>query len=636
MCGITGYINKQISIPDTSTIIKMLQIQKHRGPNDSGIQALNFLNGSIKEVPVNRPIRLDDEFDALIGFNRLSILDLSDNGHQPMLNSEQNVILVMNGEIYNAFDLKPGLEKNGYLFKSTTDTEVVLALYLKVGFRKMICQLNGMFAIAIADLRTGEFHIARDRFGIKPLYYLNNQKILAFSSEIKSFLYLEDFHARLNQARLDEYLLFRNTIEESLFKEIQTLPPGTMFTYNHRAGISLTKFFDINDFNRSQVSRYDISYYQKNIELLIANSVESQLMSDVKLGCQLSGGVDSSIVTWYANKRARRGNFESVSIIFNDQNYNEEEYIDKVTGKLGITTHKFLLTSQYFLDNLENATWHFETPINHPNTIGIFLLSQRAKEHVTVLLSGEGADEVFGGYSRFYDASFPLINKKFFTKIIRSIKGPNELATYLNPTTRSVLSSSFMLPETAKKLYSSFSLNDAISHRCMLYDNLVGSSFDRQVKYEIITYLPDLLIRQDKMSMAHSIENRVPFLDNYVVAGSFDIPEKFLVKPLFFSDKSSGKFLLKEMASQLFDKDFAYRRKMGFSIPLREYFSEKRFNEYLHDKILPGIKRRGIIDHKLIQKWLKSIPIISSYEIESLWISITFEIWATAFLDFKK
>jgi asparagine synthase (glutamine-hydrolysing) len=634
MCGITGYINiDNTPIQDSSIILDMLRVQKHRGPDDSGIRAINLSKGISAEVQVSEPVYVDHEFNGMLGFNRLSILDLSANGHQPMASPDQKVLLTLNGEIYNAFDFKNELIQWGYDFKSTSDTEVVLALYLKYGIDGLLERLNGMFAIVIADLRSGMLYIARDRFGIKPMYYIFNSKMLAFSSELKSFRHLRDFTYRLDEVKIDEYLLFRSNINGTLFSDIESLKPGTYLIYNPEKGLIHKKFFDINSNSRIIEGNGGFDYYTSMLKTKLGRSVEMQLMSDVKLGCQLSGGIDSSLVTYFANQNAKKGHFESVSIIFSDPRFNEEKYINEVAQQLDISAHKFLLDNQYYLKHLEKATWHLETPINHPNTIGIYLLSQRAKEYVTVLLSGEGADEVFGGYQRYYDISYPFGNRVLFSKIKGSIKNPASLFAYLNPVNRAVMATAFMQPQIAARLKNDFSVQKACEERKALYNSLNGSVFDRQVKYEMKTYLPDLLIRQDKMSMAHSIENRVPFLDNEVVDSSFHIPEKYLLMRKSPEGYNTEKYLLKKLTASLFSDSFAFRDKMGFGIPLRQYFNDTHFNTYLMDKVLPGIKIRGIFNHKLVMGWMSEVPSLRPSNLESLWIALTFEIWASVYID---
>jgi asparagine synthase (glutamine-hydrolysing) len=635
MCGIAGYINKnQCHIRDTSCIMSMLKVQKHRGPDDSGIRAFNIISKANSEYPVQHNKNIDENFNAIFGFNRLSILDLSINGHQPMLNQDKNVILMMNGEIYNAFDLKPELESYGFAFRSTTDTEVVLNLYIKFGIYGLLSRLNGMFAIAIADLRIGKIYLIRDRFGIKPLYFIDTAERLAFSSEIKSFEFISEFKFELNENKLDEYLIYRSNIEDTIFKNVKSILPGHYLEYSVNAKIIQHTYFDINSYIRKP-KNHDLTKNITLIETLLEKSVQSQLMSDVKLGCQLSGGVDSSLVTYLANESNKKGQFETVSIVFNEKKYTEKQYIDLVTKKIKVESHNFLMDSEYYLNNIKKVTWHFEAPINHPNTIGIFFLAQRAKEYVTVLLSGEGADEIFGGYSHFYNVVYPFLS----THVLRHIKYNffplHDLVRYLNPPYRAINATAHLTPSYALNLKPDFKVGNAMNQRLSLYNSLTGSVFDKQVKYEMKTYLPDILIRQDKMSMANSIESRVPFLDNNVVEGAFSLPRNHLIRRSSFKIKNTEKFLIKKIAEKHFGEDFAFRKKMGFQIPLRNFFIDKRFDEFINDQIMPGIESRGIFNYSCIKNWVSDIGKISNKDIEALWIMISFELWAQTFLTKK-
>nr|WP_321409451.1 asparagine synthase (glutamine-hydrolyzing) [uncultured Carboxylicivirga sp.] len=634
MCGIAGYIHTdQKPIKDTGNILPMLKIQKHRGPDDSGIRAFSLDRGESLELGIDQVSGIDSAFEGVLGFNRLSILDLSANGHQPMVSPDNKVILAFNGEIYNAFSYKTELEAWGYRFKSSTDTEVILALYLKYGLEGMLNRLNGMFAIVIADLSRKELYIARDRFGIKPMYYINTNNTLAFSSELKSFKHLEEFSFELNNQKLDEYLLFRNNLNGTLYKHIESLKPGHYLIYSRSKGLGLKQFFEINDYHRENTTKQAIGQTKSQLEKCLEDSVQSQLMSDVKLGCQLSGGIDSSLVTWLANRNANKGHFESVSIVFDDQRFSEEKYIDIVRDQLGITSHKFLLEGDYYFDHFVNATWHLEGPLNHPNTIGIYKLSQRAKEYVTVLLSGEGADEVFGGYSRFYDISFPFRTRKLLSEVKKYRRQLSGFLNYFSQDMRAIIPTSFMNPTLATSVFKDFNFTNAVTDRRALYHQLNGSVFDKQVKYEIKTYLPDLLIRQDKMSMAHSIENRVPFLDNDLVEHSFTIPEDQLLIKAGGSIKNTQKYLLKKMGEDVFGNGFAFRDKMGFGIPVREFFMDKRFNQYLNDQIKSGIKNRGLFNYELINKWISNINQLRYDELEALWVVVAFETWAVKYFD---
>ena len=634
MCGITGYINTDFRpVRNTDQILKMLKLQKHRGPDDSGIRLFSLLSASSAETSCLTPESIDADFEGILGFNRLSILDLSMNGHQPMLNPDNNVIIALNGEIYNAFDFRNELQDWGYKFRSATDTEIVLALYLRHGFEGMLERLNGMFALIVIDLRSRELYLARDRFGIKPLYYILNDRVLAFSSELKSFAFLEDFEFTLNSTKLDEYLLFRNNLSGTLFEGLESLEPGHYLNYRSGQKLIKSRYYDVNDYSRSKRSGTFDSFGTEVREWL-DKSVRSQLVSDVKLGCQLSGGIDSSLVTWLANTNAKNGSFESVSIVFKNKLFSEESYIDRVTETLGIKSHKFLLDNEYYLDNLGKATWHLESPLNHPNTVAVYKLSQRAKDYVTVLLSGEGADEVFGGYKRFYDIKYPFSVNRLLTELNRNLSNPSEVFRYfLDNRQRAIMSNAYMTPFLAGRLMRNFSRDRAISDRLALYNTLSGSGFDKQIKYEMKTFLPDLLIRQDKMSMAHSIENRVPFLDNEVVNGAFSIPEQFLMLRDRSIGKNTEKYLLKKMTAAVFGEDFAFRKKMGFGIPVKEFFSDEKFREYMNDQVLPGIRHRGLFSYKLVSGWFENIKTLKYTEMEALWIVISFEIWAAIYLD---
>lgn len=631
MCGIAGYFNKQGKpIGDTATMIQMLEIQRHRGPDDAGIRAFSLKGAGSIECSHQQAQPVEGAFEGVLGFNRLSILDLSKNGHQPMCSADEKVMLMLNGEVYNAFDFTEELKASGFSFRSTSDTEVVLYLYLKYGFDEMIKKLNGMFAIVVVDLRNETITIARDRFGIKPMYLFETNSLLAFSSEIKSFLRLPEFKATLNDEVLDEYLFFRNVIDKTLFKGVESLEPGTYKTWAQSGAPVTVKYFDINQYQRVE-NNQSIDAIIATLKAHLHSSVKSQLISDVKLGCQLSGGVDSSLVTWLARDIKKDGLFETVSIVFDEERVNEEAYIDKVTNQLSLTAHKFLLDAPYYLSNFEKATWHFEGPVNHPNTIGIYLLSEQAKKYVTVLLSGEGADEVFGGYDRFSSVNYPCHLKTILLGIRKNIATPfNFLQNYFSEADRMITGYNPMTTGIAKKLKTGFDFNRASASRRGIYESLSGSLFDRQVKYEMKTYLPDLLIRQDKMSMAHSIENRVPFLDNELVAHSFSIPQQHLLPKA--GREMTSKYALKKLTGKLFaDENFAFRRKQSFGIPLRDFFKDKNFHQYLTDEILPGIEQRKIFNAKLPRHWLNNLNSLSVNEIEALWIMVAFETWAKKF-----
>jgi asparagine synthase (glutamine-hydrolysing) len=630
MCGLSGYYNKNVEpLQDTGVMTRLLEGQHHRGPDDRGIRAFSFKYSTSHEFPSGTPQALSQHFEGLLGFNRLAILDLSKNGHQPMCSSDEKVMLMLNGEIYNAFDCKKDLVDDGYSFRSNTDTEVVLNLYLKHGFEKMIAMLNGMFAIVLVDLRVSKLFLARDRFGIKPLYLYERADLFAFASEIKSFLHLPGFSATLNNSLLDEYLLFRNNINRTLFKNVTCLEPGHYLEFSPQTGSRTVRYFDIENYERA-VNRATLEDSLALLKNAISTSVKRQLLSDVKLGCQLSGGVDSSLVTYFAKAASNGDLLETVSVIFDDPVFNEEPYMNRVSDRVGVISHRFRMEPSYYLKSFEKATWHFEGPLNHPNTIGIYLLSEKARQFVTVLLSGEGADEVFGGYSRFAKLNNPFQLRTIISGLKKNRSTPLAfLKHYSSGEDRAILSSAFMTAGVAADLKTDFNFASALEARRAIYRTLTGSTFDKQVKYEMKTYLPDLLIRQDKMSMAHSIENRVPFLDNEIVERSFAIPESHLLPDE--NAHQNNKYALKKLAAEIFDDSFAFREKQGFGIPLRTFFNDKEFRSYLGDEIIPGILKRRIFDGNLIARWFQHLNKISAGELEALWIMVSFEAWAKKF-----
>lgn len=630
MCGFTGYYYlDQRRESSNAPIREMLKLQHHRGPDDSGITLINTLLGDFEHLPILENVQSRVEANLVFGFNRLSILDLSANGHQPMESPDSSVILMMNGEVYNAFDFKDELLAKGHVFKGSSDTEMVLHMYLEFGMQGMIERLNGMFALAIFDRNNHLLHLARDRFGIKPLYILQEEGRLAFASELKSFKALPDFRFEADYTHLDEFLLFRNLINRTLFKNIRNLTPGTYLTVDKEGDMHEVIFYDI---NREGSSTLPALEAQKMIQDALIRSVKSQMMSDVKLGCQLSGGVDSSLVTSYAADFVQEGKLETISITFYDPRFSEEKYIDQVASKFALMAHKYTMEPDYYFDTLDKAIWHFEQPLNHPNSIGIYLLSEQAKKHVTVLLSGEGADETMAGYSRFIHLNGPLLGKNFLGGLKKNRKNPIEyLAYYFNSEDRVIMSSSYSNLETAKALLPSFKLKSALMERRVILKKLQGNAILRQQKYELQSYLPDLLMRQDKMSMAHSIENRVPFLDNYFVSQALKVPADQLIHNK--NNKKEAKYLLKEICAQRFDEAFAYRNKMGFGIPLKGFMSSEGFVKKWKEDIEPGIAKRGLFSTTEMTKWMDNIQKASPYQLDGIWLMVNFEIWARQYLD---
>lgn len=605
MCGIVGMIGtKNRKIENSSKIFEMMDAQIHRGPNDSGAVTFDYAE-NVGHTLFERENRL---CDGVLGFNRLSILDTSAAGHQPMFSPNQDVILIFNGEIYNAFELKNIYSL--YSFKSKTDTEVILALYLKYGFAKTIGMLNGMFSICLVDLRINKVFLVRDRFGIKPLYWTYQNNILYFASEYKSFLDLDlSFH--LDAMAVSEYFNFRSCISRTMAKEVHQITPGTYLCVSENE-VSSYKYFDINQYREKHIllSKDEL---EDKLEFLLTQAVQRQLISDVPLGCQLSGGIDSSLIS--ALVKLEVGNsVDSISILFDDIRFTEKPWIDYVGKMLQLNQHNITFGNDVdFISLMEKCVWHEEGVLTHPNSLGIYLLSESARKYVTVLLSGEGADECFAGYTRF-------------------ALGDGQTNSYNDWIRRTTT-----IPSDLRKAIFPDIQDDFIEcERIDLIKGLSGSFFDKKRKYEFMTYLPELLIRQDKMSMANSIENRVPFLDNDLVEFAFSLSEDQLIKEN--SGKIITKYPLKKLSEKRFGDDFTYRKKMGFSVPIQNFIKNNEFEQYFRNIIVPGVKKHAIFNSDVLVRLYENISIehYDYNEVECFWRTLTAEVWCQKFLDYRK
>ncbi len=609
MCAITGIIAKgKERYIQTEELFKMCRIQRHRGPDDEGGVALDLNGSKIREISSGETIACK----GLLGFERLSIQDLSRNGHQPMQNTESDISIIFNGEVYNFVELRTSLVKKGHIFRSGTDTEVILHMYMEYGIEKTLEALNGMFAFAIADIRTRKLYIVRDRFGIKPLYVAYTEDVLLFASEVKAFLGYHGFCAKLNMAAVEEYILFKSLLSDTLLLGVGQLEAGTVMEYDLETDyIRKWKYFDVESYHRSEreCSYADI---KERIWETMKAVVRRQVISDVKVGSQLSGGIDSSILSQIAAEE--HGLTDTVSCKVECEEQADGPYIDVVNKKLMLNAHVGKIDARFFIDHIIDTVWHFDSILSHTPAVGMLQISECAhKNGIRVLLSGEGADEMYGGYKCFQKLAFSQ-NSLNEDDIINTIifRDGREDINFLRR----------VLPGLEPESY--------YQKRKDYFARFTGSVFDRQIKYEISTHLVELLSRQDKMSMAHSVENRVPYLDNELVRLAWDIPESFLM------DRASkeGKFILKDIASELFGREFAFRRKVGFFIPGNMFLCS---DMALIGRILAYIKKRGIIHSDIFEQWAHSELRVYgqlNYFQSALFLKMfTLEIWCQMFLD---
>ena len=633
MCGIAGFFNLTGEPADPAALARMTDVQRHRGPDDQGFRLFSLQSGHSLELPAGDLARRP-EFEGALGFNRLKILDLSECGHQPMVNHDGTVMLAFNGEIYNAFDYRQELEASGFRFRSTTDTEVILYLYEKYGLDGMLERLNGMFAIVLVDLRSREIHIARDHFGIKPFYWAIAGSTVLFASEAKAFLSHPAFRAELDGDQVDEYLSFRFIAgEQSMLKGVRQLRPGHCLRITH-AGVTSRAYWRLPDYERRDLTN---AQAMETFEELLRGSVKSQLISDVKVGCQLSGGIDSSVVSVLARSHFD-ANMETFSIVFDDPRYTEQAWMEEAATAARAVSHQFTFTSDFFFDTIAKASWHMDQPMGHPNSVGIWLLAQHAHEFVTVLLSGEGADEVLGGYTRFYYASLhPKVEP--WLPILRGVPGfGRRIARQFRGSAADsfIMASLFHQPDALRRLRPEANFDAVLDRRRQLFGEGTSDHLSNCFRYEMQTYLVDLLVRQDKMTMAHSVENRVPFLDRKLVDFTRSVPANFLVgTSIALRDPRmrATKVLLKRLAAKMFNERFAYRRKSGFSLPIADLFTSSRAARLMEDQVLPGMRDRGLGNVDVVRgQWMRMRQ-LDQGAAESVWISVALELWAQQFLD---
>jgi asparagine synthase (glutamine-hydrolysing) len=596
MCGIAGFVNLDGAPVDAGVLGAMTDMIRHRGPDDRGTLGLSLRGGTA---------------DTALGFQRLKILDLSPRGHQPMVGADGTVALLFNGAIYNASDDRANLERDGYRFLTDTDTEVILALYERHGLERTLERLDGMFAIAIADTRRGVVHLIRDRLGIKPLYWTERGTTVLFASEAKAFLAHPAFSAAIDPGHVDELLAFRCLAgEASLLEGVRRVQPGHRVTITP-AGVTVSRYWSIPDHREKlSVSRGEAV---DRLEHLLDRSVQAQLRSDVTVGCQLSGGVDSSLVTMLA--RSHHGaDLRAFSIVVEPQ-LSEERWIVAAAATARAHSHRFPFDEEAFVGALDAASWHMDQPVGQPNSLALWLLARRARAHATVLLTGEGADELFGGYARAHDAR----------------TSTDDGAGVKDAVERFIRASQFHSEARLAKLRPAANLRPALEARRALFEEGRGDHLSNCLKYDMRTHLVDLLVRQDKMMMGHGVENRVPFLDAHVIDFARALPGEHLVGSL--PDGSPGtKMVVKDLARRHFGPALVDRRKSAFNLPLAQYFRSPTFVALMEDRLLPGMAARGIVDVGVVRRWWRR-ALSAPATTEGFWIPVALELWAQQFID---
>ncbi len=635
MCGIAGLYHLNGADANPVLLQHMLDVQRHRGPDDQGVHLFSLRGGRSCAVEARETGPLRRGLEGALGCNRLAIQDLSRRARQPMSNPQGDVVIAFNGAIDNASEQRMTLEGAGRTFRTRSDTEVLLQLYEHVGFAEMLDRIEGMFALCLVDLRRQEIHLARDPFGVKPLYWVQQRQTFLFASEVKSFLAHPEFMPEIDTEALDEYLAFRHCAgSRFLLKGVEQLKPGHWLRLTPQ-GRRLTSYWQIPD--GSGKVDMDGSRAVDTLDRLLSNSVTSKLNADVPVGCQLSGGIDSSLVALYAGEDTE-GGIDTFSVTFPEAAYSEAPWIAQATG--AGRNHTFQLDQTYFLNHLTSATWHLDQPLSLPNAIGLYGLAERARPHATVLLTGEGADELLGGYRRFHDAALrqrfgawmPLLSRMpFLTGRLARHRHCRE-----SGADAFIVSSRAFSPGRLAQLRPEVDWERAHASRRAIFDQGRSDLLNNCLKYEMQTHMVDLLVRQDKMMMAHSIETRVPFLDRRLVSFVRSLPVEHLIGSRLLirgGPARNTKTLAKTLAGRTFGDAFAYRPKSGFPLPLETYFSGARFRETMEDVLLPGMRRRGWVQADTVRRWWEDERTPPAMVAARLWIPIALEVWAQLFLE---
>lgn len=561
MCGFSGFID---NIPNKKNVLEsMMDEIIHRGPDESGEY-------------------IDD--NAALGFRRLSIIGVS-NGLQPLYNEDGSLALVFNGEIYNYQELREDLIKKGHIFKTETDSEVLIHLYEDCK-NDMVKKLRGMFAFAIWDKNEQTLFAARDHFGIKPFYYTqvekDGQQSLIFGSEIKSLLMHPNFKKEVNKEALKPYLTFQySVLDETFFKGVFKLRPGHFMVYKD-GELKIEKYWDV-EFNQEDIS---LEESIKRIQDAVSESVEVHSHSEVPLGSFLSGGVDSSYIAKCLMPQ------KTFSVGFEQENFDESDLAKDLSDILGIENVRKTITADECFEMLPTIQYHMDEPQSNPSSVPLYFLAKLAREHVTVVLSGEGADEIFGGYEWYDDdpklkkyKKLPAFIRKPVAKVAKKMpyfKGRTTLIRGGSPVEDTFIGQAqiFEEREAVDVLKAPYQKSPSVKDITKpVYDRVKNQDDVTKKQYlDLKLWLAgDILLKADKMSMAHSIELRVPFLDKEVMKVGEVIPTKYKV------NDETTKVALRYAAKEVLPEEWAKRQKKGFPVPIRFWFKEQKYYDMVKE-----------------------------------------------------
>lgn len=603
MCGIVGLVTKK----EKENTIKLMNDRiKHRGPDGDGY----FIDG-----------------DVALGHRRLSIIDLS-TGDQPMFNEDGSVVTVFNGEIYNYQELKEELIALGHDFKTKSDTEVLVHGY-EEWHTDLPKHLRGMFAFAIYDKNKNEVFLARDNFGIKPLYYAKMNDTFMFASEIKAFLDVPDFEKVFNESILETYLEFSFVpTNETFFKGVHRLDAGCSLLYKD-GEIKLNKYFKL-DFKEENMSFEDAV---KNISDVMKDSVEKHLIADVEVGSFLSSGIDSSYIVSLAKPD------KTYTVGYENKKYDETMYAKDLAEKLGIKNESKIITKEEYLENISKIMYHLDEPTSDPAAISLYFVARLASKDLKVVLSGEGADEFFGGYNYYREE----VDYKFYNKLpfcirhaigkIASIfpegRGFNFLVRRGEKLENSYIgvNRNFSSKMAKKVLKNNYELKATDVTKDVYNEFKNYSNIDKMQAIDINFWLmKDILLKADRMTMASSIEGRVPFIDKEVFKVASHLPFDYKVT------KENTKVALRAAAKEVIPTEAYKKKKLGFPVPVREWIKEGDFKEEV-EKTLNSDVANKYFNTKIINKMFEEHVNGKKDNYRKIWTIYTFIKWYQVFFE---
>ncbi len=558
MCGYVGFTNK---INNANQVIsEMMDKIKHRGPDSEG----KYVDG-----------------DIALGFRRLSIIDLN-SGHQPIYNEDNSKILLFNGEIYNFMEIREELIAKGHIFKTKADSEVLLHGYEEFG-EKLLDRLRGMFSFVIWDKNTKELFGARDFFGIKPFYYAKMGDTFMFGSEIKAFLPHPDFKKEMNEDALENYLTFQySPTTDTFFKNVYKLPPAHFIKYKN-GELTIKRYWEVK-FDADE--NPDMDEWVSRISDTFKNSVEAHKISDVEVGSFLSSGVDSSYVASVANVD------KTFTVGFGtDEKYNEIGWAKEFSKYIGKENISKVITPEEYWGNIAKIQYHMDEPLADPSAIALYFVCNKASEYVKVVLSGEGADEIFGGYNIYREPmAIPAYNAvpKFIRKGIGAVasalppkRGINFLVRRSKDLEERFIGNAYMFSEKERKALLKIKTNapNAMEITKPFYDKVKDKDAVTKMQYlDLHLWMTgDILLKADKMSMANSLELRVPFLDKEVMALAEKIPTKYRV------NDENTKVAMRKAALKATPPQTANKKKLGFPVPIRVWLKEDKYYNIIKD-----------------------------------------------------